>query len=54
MYDLFLYRPIAGIEMLNRTGSGPGDEKKIGDGVPALLADVDAGVVDEIMAYLKK
>ena len=54
MYDLFLYRPIAGNEKLNRTGSGPGDEKKIGDGVPALLADVDAGVVDEIIAYLKK
>lgn len=54
MYDLFLYRPIAGNEKLNRTGSGPGDEKKVGDGVPALLADVDAGVVDEIMAYLKK
>jgi hypothetical protein len=42
MYDLFLYRPSAG------------NEKKSGDGVPALLADVDAGVVDEIMAYLKK
>ncbi|XP_024399197.1 putative transferase At4g12130, mitochondrial isoform X1 [Physcomitrium patens] len=50
LYDLFLYKPSAGAEKLDRSGSGPGKSKD----TPELLADVDAGLVDEIIGYLKK
>ncbi|KAG0586291.1 hypothetical protein KC19_2G079500 [Ceratodon purpureus] len=50
LYDLFLYKPGVEEEKLDRSGSGPGKS----DNPPVLLADVDAGVVDEILGYLKK
>ncbi|CAK9273526.1 unnamed protein product [Sphagnum jensenii] len=51
LFDLFLYKPSAPIEKLNRSGSGPGD----GNGnTPALLADVDAAALDDLLAFLKK
>jgi hypothetical protein len=48
---LFLYKPSAPIEKLNRSGSGPGDGN---DNTPALLADVDAAALDDLLAFLKK
>jgi hypothetical protein len=50
LYDLFLYKPNVEEEKLNRSGSGPGTS----DSPPVLLADVDAGAVEEVLAYLKK
>ncbi len=51
LFDLFLYKPSAPIEKLNRSGSGPGDGN---DNTPALLADVDAAALDDLLAFLKK
>ena len=50
MYDIFLYKPSEGRDKLNRSGSGPGEDRD----APVLLADVDVGTVDEIIGYLKK
>jgi len=51
LYDLFLYKPSEGREKLNKSGSGPGPS---GEDAQVLLADVDAGNVEEIVGYLKK
>ncbi len=51
LFDLFLYKPSSPIEKLNRSGSGPGDGN---DNTPALLADVDAAALDDLLAFLKK
>lgn len=51
LYDLFLYKPNVDDEKLDRSGSGPG---KTRHDAPGLLADVDAGVAIEVVAYLKK
>lgn len=51
LYDLFFYRPGKAAERLSRDGSGPASN---GQDVPELLADVDATVLDEILALLKK
>ena len=50
LYDLFFYKPNVEEEKLDRSGSGPGKSEN----PPVLLADVDAGVAEEIVAYLKK
>jgi len=50
LYDLFLYKPNVEDEKLDRSGSGPGKSMD----APVLLADVDAGVADEVVAYLKR
>ncbi|KAG6543440.1 hypothetical protein Mapa_015110 [Marchantia paleacea] len=51
LYDLFLYRPTQSVERLDRSGSGPDTE---GNGVPALVADVDTAEVDNIISHLKR
>lgn len=51
LYDLFLYKPNEEAEKLDRSGSGPGKNE---EDAPVLFADVDAGVADELVAYLKK
>jgi len=50
LYDLFLYKPSEARESLDRTGSGPDKDEDNA----VLLADVDAGNLDEIVSYLKK
>ncbi|BBM98220.1 transferase CAF17, mitochondrial [Marchantia polymorpha subsp. ruderalis] len=51
LYDLVLYRPTQSVERLDRSGSGPDTE---GNGVPALVADVDTAEVDNIISHLKR
>lgn len=50
LYDLFLYKPNVEEEKLVRSGSGPGKSEN----PPVLLADVDAGLAEEIVDYLNK
>ncbi|KAL9246793.1 hypothetical protein vseg_020286 [Gypsophila vaccaria] len=50
LYDFFVYRPPRPDEKLDRTGSGPGPRP----GEVEVFADVDAGVVDEVMETLKR
>lgn len=50
LYDFFLYRPPRSDEKLDPTGSGPGSNP----GELEIYADVDASVVDEALATLKR
>ncbi|XP_078448035.1 glycine cleavage T-protein family [Wolffia australiana] len=52
LYDFFLYRPSCSREKLDRFGSGPGPENH--DGCRTVFADVDAAVVDELLAMFRK
>ncbi|KAL3684878.1 hypothetical protein R1sor_002900 [Riccia sorocarpa] len=51
LYDLFVYRPTRSSEKLDRSGSGPADGN---NGVPYLVADVDADEIDELISLLKR
>lgn len=52
LYDLFLYMPPSGEVMLDRTGSGPGSDNP--EEPFALMADVDAEALDEVLDFFKK
>eukprot|EP00850_Spirogloea_muscicola_P018380 SM000168S02579 [mRNA] locus=s168:33016:35003:+ [translate_table: standard] len=56
LFDMFLYRPSRSVERLDRSGSGPASEGEGGSAsdAPTLLADVDAGILDDFLAELKK
>eukprot|EP00249_Psilotum_nudum_P015127 c25179_g1_i2 orf=110-1387(+) len=49
LFDMFLYKPVNSAEKLNYSGSGSGR-----DDVPALVADVDATTLDELVTHLKR
>ncbi|CAK8530564.1 unnamed protein product [Lathyrus sativus] len=51
LYDLFLYKPPSSDTKLNRTGTGPASEP---DEPFELFADVDASVLDELLATFTK
>ncbi|KAM3321985.1 putative transferase, mitochondrial [Capsicum chacoense] len=50
LFDMFLYRPAKGVEMLDKDGSGPGAENEEVE----VFADVDGSELDELMQTLKK
>ncbi|XP_072969165.1 putative transferase At4g12130, mitochondrial [Typha angustifolia] len=52
LYDLFLYRPSSADVKFDRTGSGPG--KGDSEEPLALLADVDAAFLEELLDVFKK
>lgn len=54
LYDLFLYRPTHHQEKLDRTATGPGGGGQDDKPPPALVADVDAESLDELISHLKK